>query len=120
MPEVKDAKQKRERKLEIPLNNEGDSLAIKWSPANLTPDVYEAIVAFVDRTKGAAQDPLEVARVIVVPLMTWWDLTDGGEPYPITAENVADFGVDWIRAVATAIQDDWQTGPATKKGSGGG
>lgn len=124
MPEVSVAKAKRVRSLSIPLNDEGESLAIKWNPANLTQEVWDEMMVMNKKQKaGEDINPFETARVIVVPLMSWWDLQEDDHPevqYPITPENVAGFGLDFVLAAANVIQADFKIGPDTKKGSGDG
>lgn len=116
--ELMDFVAKRERKLAVPINDEGDTLDIRWNPTAMTPEVYAAIQDLVSK-KGETQeevDPFEAARVVIHPLMTFWDITNGGVPYPVTVENIANLGLPFVMTVASAIQADLTVSADTKKG----
>lgn len=121
MPEVKAFTRSLERKLKVQINQD-ETLDIKWSPAQLTEEVWDQMAEHFHRAPDddKSVSPFDIARQIVAPLLTWWDLTVDGEPYPITAENIAGFGLGFVMALGAAIQDDFAIGADTKKGSGGG
>lgn len=125
MPEVAQFARSLERTVHVPIN-ESETLAIRWSPQNVSETFWdrrmaEAKAAEEAKARGEtiARNPFDIAREVVLPLMTWWDLTANGEPYPITVENIVGFGLPFVLAVSDAIQQDFQIGERAKKASAG-
>lgn len=124
MPEVTQFKKALERTVQVPIN-EGETLAVKWSPQNVSPEFWDQMeadsrAAVAAREKGEQFDrnPFDLATRVLLPLMTWWDLTVEGEPLPITVENIVSFGLPFVMAASDAIQQDFKIGESTKKVSG--
>lgn len=112
--ELNDLRLKRTRKLAVPIND-GETLAIEWNPSNMTPETFARMQEwFKNETKD---DPFEGATYVICPLMTAWELTDGGEAYPITPENVSALGLDLVIQIGNAIMADYRITADTKKDS---
>ena len=119
-------KKKLERDLDVPIN-ETETLRIRWSPSNLDETVWNQMMkssteAAEAKKAGRPADinPFDLARNVVAPLMVDWELEDEGKPFPITPENIAGFGLEFVMATANAIQEDFKIGKAVKKASGDG
>lgn len=108
---------KQTRELQVPLNDEGDSFSIWWSPAAYTRDVHLAITAKAD--DDTASDPFEVAERVILPLVKKWSIKVDGEMWPITAENVASLGLFIIGAMTRLIMADMPNASDIKKASAG-
>lgn len=128
MRDVATFRQALERPLEVPIN-ESETLAIRWSPARLNEDLWDKMMSYSAKVSTARDDgsalenlvsPFDYAREVVAPLMTWWDLGEGGEMYAITPEHVAEFGAEFVVVLAEAIQQDFRIGKNVKKISAGG
>jgi hypothetical protein len=113
--ELNDLRLKRTRKLAVPIND-GETLAIEWNPSNMTPETFARMQEWFKNDEK--DDPFEGAKYVICPLMTAWEITDGGEPYPITPENVAGLGLDFVIQAGNAIMADYRLAADTKKGSG--
>lgn len=105
----------RQRTLTIELgeNDAGEplSLRLKWSPEKYTKDVHAAI-----QEANESKDAFLIAQAVIVPLVTWWDLTDKGKPYPITTANVEALGLFIETQMMLAISNDFEV-PANLKGA---
>lgn len=89
------------------------SLVFTWHPDRLTEEVFGAI------TDGERRGAFELAKVIIVPLVSSWDVTEQGVPLPITEEAVASLGLfvvsDMVQRITQGINED-----DTKKASAAG
>ncbi len=116
--DLKDLYAGRQRRLTVDLgeNEDGEalSLAFKWSPEKYTKQVHAAL-----QEARETRDAFLIAEAVIVPLVTWWDLTDGGEAYPITTANVEALGLFIGMQMMLAIEADFEV-PANLKGTSGG
>ncbi len=116
--DLKDLYAGRQRRLTVDLgeNEAGEplSLALKWSPEKYTKQVHAAL-----QEARETRDAFLIAEAVIVPLVTWWDLTDGGEAYPITTANVEALGLFIGMQMMLAIEADFEV-PANLKGTSGG
>lgn len=87
--ELKDLVLKAERKLTVPLGDDA-SIVFWWSPTKYTREIHALLTSV---TEEAEKDPFEFAEKGIVPLVTRWDITVDGKPWPITAANVAKLGL---------------------------
>lgn len=79
---------------------EGERVTVTYVPARITPRwEMEFTSALQDEWKSRAV--VETLAAVVER----WDLTDGGEPYPPTVENLMQLPVDFLIAVFTAIME---------------
>lgn len=109
---LSDFKQKRGRE-EVIDYGEAGSITFRWMPDRLTDEVWNAIY------EEGLRDPFEMARRIVLPLVSWWDITDEGEPFPISVESVGSLGLFVVADIVSRIHQGLNE-TDTKKGSGGG
>lgn len=115
--DLKDLYAGRQRRLTVDLgeNEDGEalSLSFKWSPEKYTKQVHAAL-----QEARETRDAFVIAEAVIVPLVTWWDLTDAGKPYPITTENVEALGLFIEMQMMFAIEGDFEV-PANLKGISG-
>lgn len=113
--DLKDLYAGRQRRIDLALgeNEDGEplSLAFKWSPEKYTKQVHAAL-----NDARESRDAFLIAEAVIVPLVTWWDLTDAGKPYPITTENVEALGLFIEMQMMFAIEADFEV-PANLKGT---
>lgn len=113
--DLKDLYAGRQRRIEIDLgeNEDGEplSLAFKWSPEKYTKQVHAAL-----QNARETRDAFQIAEAVIVPLVTSWDLTEGGKPYPLTAPNVEALGLFIGMQMMLAIEADFEV-PANLKGT---
>jgi len=118
--ELSDLITKRVRTVAIPVTAD-ETFAVRYSPDAMTPDVWSNLQGWVKANADQEADPFAVATYVIVPLVKGWDLTSGGEPYPVTVENVVALGLPLVAAIAGAIMTDFNDARDTrdaKKGSG--
>lgn len=78
-----------------------ESVTVTYSPSAITPKwEQEFVEAARDEWKSRAV--IETLSRVVVD----WDVTDGGEPYPPTVENLSALPLDFLGAVLQAIIAD--------------
>jgi hypothetical protein len=113
--DLKDLYAGRQRRIDIDLgeNEEGEplSLSFKWSPEKYTKQVHAAL-----QDARESRDAFLIAEAVIVPLVTWWDLTENGKPYPITTANVEALGLFIEMQMMFAIESDFEV-PANLKGT---
>ena len=116
--DLKDLYAGRQRRLTVNLGEDeaGEPLALvfKWSPEKYTKSVHAAL-----QDARETRDAFLIAEAVIVPLVTWWDLTDSGEAYPITTANVEALGLFIGMQMMLAIEADFEV-PANLKGTSGG
>jgi len=116
--DLKDLYAGRQRRLTVNLGEDeaGEplALALKWSPEKYTKQVHAAL-----QEARETRDAFLIAEAVIVPLVTWWDLTDSGEAYPITTANVEALGLFIGMQMMLAIEADFEV-PANLKGTSGG
>jgi hypothetical protein len=115
--DLKDLYAGRQRRITIELGEDESgeplSLAFKWSPEHYTKQTHAAL-----QDARETQDAFLIAEAVIVPLVTWWDLTEGGKPYPITTANVEALGLFIGMQMMLAIEADFEV-PANLKGTSG-
>lgn len=115
--DLKDLYAGRQRRITIELGEDEAgkplSLAFKWSPEKYTKQVHAAL-----QDARETKDAFLISESVIVPLVTWWDITEGGKPYPITAKNVEALGLFIGMQMMLAIEADFEV-PANLKGTSG-
>lgn len=93
----------------------GDSIVFRWHPDRMTDEIYTAMMDAVSKPKETIS-PFEIGRSIIVPLVSEWDITDGGKPFAITEKNVSSLGLficmDLVECIQAGVSEQ-----ITKKGS---
>jgi hypothetical protein len=106
------------RELRLQLGaGEDDAITFAWSPARYTRKVHQALRS---ASEGDEQDPFAISEASLIPLIVSWDVTKGGKPAPLTAENIAALGLFICSKMTRLIMDDMGDFSDTKKGSGAG
>ena len=114
--ELNDLILKRERTLNVPVTAGGDeTIAVRWNPARMTRETFARLQEWQKDTEKS--DPFEVAEYLICPLVTGWEITEGGKPYPVNVENVAALGLDLVVRIAAALNEDYAVAADAKKGS---
>jgi len=129
--DLKDLKLKLRRDVDVYLGDEA-ILTVSWATDKLDGSylrgsaVTDATIAAL-ATDAAVERPdvvLDLVRTQIIPLLTGWDVTSGGKPWPLTAENVASLGLLAVRAInralgadAEAALDHGDVGKGSKGGS---
>lgn len=92
---------------------DGPPLVVTWQPDRVTEDYLRAAAtatkqldALADRDDLPRALIVEIAERLILPLDTGWNLTEGGAPYPMTADTLAGLGILIVRAINHAIQTD--------------
>lgn len=115
--DIKDLYAGRTRRLTVDLGGtEGGeplALTVTWSPERYTKQVHAAV-----QDARETRDAFAIAESVIVPLLTWWDLTADGAPYPITAETVAALGLFIELKLMAAIEADMEVEAGLKGTSG--
>lgn len=88
---------KRVRTVEIAVTDT-ESITVTYKPDALNKKLQAAIAA-------AANE--DAAAVLMVNLLTAWDLTKDGEPYAINVENLEDLGLPLLVTIAAIVQEDF-------------
>lgn len=128
MPELNQIVASSERTVTVTIG--GDPVRITWNPTRMTREMWGRFLGWqADNRKAEREaketgieaieviDPFMIADLYVVPLMTGWNITDGGKPYPATVENVAGLGLTNVRVLMDAIGEDFKSIREEKKGS---
>lgn len=101
-------------KLETIDYGDGDSISFRWRPDRLDDDLFEAL-----SEASESKNPMEANKRVICAVVTEWDVTDQGMPYPITPENVGALGIfiqmDIIKRINAGVDES-----ITKKGLSGG
>jgi hypothetical protein len=95
---------KRTRVVNVDLGD-GLGITIRYKPNALTPAIYAGLDAAQNATEAKA-DPFALAGALIVPLLDSWSLTDGGKPYPITAETVSALGIVIVTRLGKELMAD--------------
>lgn len=85
-----------------------------WNPTRMTPQVYAGLEAWREKTD---RNPFDLATVYLMPLMTGWDITVDGKPYPVTAEHITALGIDLVVRIGDLIDEDYKLARDAKKAS---
>lgn len=75
-----------------------ESMWVKYKPDAFTKQVQAELTD---------ANGLDAAALLMAQLLTEWSLTKGGEPYPITPENLEALGMPILLTIATLVQDDF-------------
>lgn len=90
---------KRVRTVTIPVT-ESESIWVKYKPDALDKKL-QAMIAEAENDDAAA--------MLMVELLAEWSLTKGGEPYPITVENLEALGLPIMVTISALVQEDFET-----------
>ena len=102
MVDLNDLVLKRTRDVYVALGD-GYGITVSWNPDAMTPQVWAGFL----EARSNSVDPFAIADGWILPLATGWNLTKGGEPYPLNAENLVALGLIIVRRIANAIDDDF-------------
>lgn len=114
--ELNDLILKRERTLIVPVTADGgESIAVRWNPSRMTRERFARLQEW--QKDNDRNDPFEAADELICPLVTGWDITVEGKPYPVTPEHVAGLGLDLVVRIASALNQDYALAADAKKDS---
>lgn len=88
---------KRVRTVTIPVTKD-ESMWVKYKPDALTKQLQATI---------ASGNNDDAASTLLYGLLEEWSLTRGGEPFPITVENLEALGLAIMLTIATIVQEDF-------------
>lgn len=97
-----------------PSDPDGEKVKVVYRPGEISDEMFEAVAAKADDDTSS-----ELVRMLL-PIMERWDLrADEGdeEPIPITREGLRPVPTPFLRRVLSAIIEDTQPDPTTKKSS---
>lgn len=84
----------------------GNTVKVTYDPAKVTQRNNNAWADKADEVRGDTDKLLEVLDEQFIEMVVGWDLTEGGDPYPITKESVWGLPRPFINAIRTAIFSD--------------
>ena len=102
-----------------------EELWVDYRPGALTPAMQDVFVELQERAASGSEADRSVAMVeatvgLVETLVAAWDLTDGPDPVPVTADVIRSLPVDFLNAVVGAIQESMRPDPPKPVTSDGG
>jgi hypothetical protein len=78
----------------------GETLSVSYRPSELTPRFLKEL-----KEKSTGGDA-ETTAEMLFHILTKWDVTDGGNPVPLTPEILASLGFDLLNAIVQAVMED--------------
>ena len=106
---------KRARLVEIG-ERDDEKFVVGYSPDRYTMEVHARLQLMSENKEEAAQ--FDAVSELMVSLISEWDLTVDGEPYPITKENLMALGLPLVGAISEAVQADFSLGRRTSPPNG--
>jgi hypothetical protein len=89
----------------------GDVIGVRFKEDAYTPKLEAEVLQAAD-TGGAT-----ALADLLVQLVVDWDITQDGEPFPPTPENMATLPVSFLAAVVQSIGSEMASGPLAAKTS---
>lgn len=102
---------KRARQVEVAWGDgEDEAFVVAYSPDAYTMEVHARLQLMGE------QDGLDATADLMATLISGWDITDNGAPYPITKDNLVRLGLPLLMAISEAVQMDFSLGKKTTTG----
>ena len=79
---------------------DGDLVALVYYPHKITPGYLDAV--------SGENDLMALART-VAEFVADWDITDEGEPLPVTVEGAAQLGLSLLNLIVTEVAQDMRS-----------
>lgn len=76
---------------------DGDTIDIEYYPHEITPGYLDAV--------SKENDLMALART-VAKFVAAWDITNDGEPLPVTVEGAAELGITLLNRIVTDVAQD--------------
>lgn len=109
-----DLQQRRRRTRSLEVEVDGEAIRLEYRPAEVTADLVERCqkAERVARSgKGVGEAPSTVLAQGLARLISEWDVTDGGKPYPPTAANLMALDIPILGALFLAVMADCSPNP---------
>lgn len=87
-----------------------DTISVRYKPDAYTKEIEAKILA-----ANQSSAPARGIADGLAALLDWWDLTAGGNPFPLTPENIEAIGLPICQLIWNAINADFVEAD-TKKG----
>lgn len=99
---------KRARRVSIGWGDgEDEAFTVGYHPDRYTMEVHARLQLMNE------SDGLDAMADLMATLISEWDLTEDGAPYPITKENLMALGLPLMGAISEAVQADFTLGKRT-------
>ncbi|HEY7030226.1 MAG TPA: hypothetical protein VH482_02815 [Thermomicrobiales bacterium] len=103
---------RRERSVAIVFGEaDEDRFFVRYRPDRFTATVNAGL------GEALAADQIGATADLLTMLISGWDIAEGGEPFPVTRENLESLGLPLMALVERAIRDDFSMGKATSPAS---
>lgn len=115
--EISDLFSRRARRVSIGWGDgEDETFTVGYHPDRYTMEVHARLQMMNEASEEATQ--FDAVAELMVSLLSEWDLTADGAPYPITKENLMALGLPLMGAISEAVQADFTLGKRTSNANG--
>ena len=87
----------------VAVQYDGEVINVEYCPGMVTPEYQSAMLALA---KSEPTEDQTAAWEQMLAVMASWDITDNGEPLPITRETLGMMPTDLLMAIMQAITAD--------------
>lgn len=81
----------------------GEHARVRYFPNKFTPRLQSQLREAQMQPGGT---PVDTLAPFIVAMVGWWDLTENGQPVPVTLERVSNLPAPFLDKVIKAIAED--------------